>query len=261
MLQPLPDPNQLLVGALAFLRIGGIVFALPVTGDPPTPLRTRIMLSIAITIGMYSAIPASYAPVMANEALVVVSLVLRELLIGVVIGYLGRMAFDGMVMAASVVASQMGFGTSNLFLPDSTQAMDSFTAFHRLVLMLLFFTLQLHHVFFSAIADTFRLIPCGGATLHNALGPMFIQITGGIFAVALQLAAPLLVALLFSMAALGLVSRVVPQMNVFTTSFPVSFALGLVVYVATFPFFPAWMQGHFLNNQDYLAAAIRGMKP
>ena len=61
------------------------------------------------------------------------------------------------------------------------------------------------------------------------------------------------------MAALGLVARTVPQLNVFTMSFPLSFTIGLVIYIATFPFFPGWMREHFLDVHEGLAAAVRGL--
>jgi flagellar biosynthetic protein FliR len=258
-LSPLPNPAQLLVGALAFLRIGGIVFALPVTGDPPTPVRARLMLALALTMGLYGTLPKTFAPSLAIDVLQIANCVVRELVIGLVIGFLGRVAFDGLLMAANVVAYQMGFGTAGLFMPDFGAQMDGFTAFHRMVIMLLFLTLGLHQVFFAALVDTFRIIPAGHAGLNGSVGVVMITVTAGIFAAALQLAAPILVALLFTMAALGLVARTVPQLNVFTMSFPLSFTIGLVIYIATFPFFPGWMREHFLDVQDGLAAAIRGL--
>jgi flagellar biosynthetic protein FliR len=260
-LSALPDPGQLLIGALAFLRIGGIIFALPITGDPPTPVKARILLSLALTVGLYGMIPASYAPNMAVDPLMIASYVLRELLIGVVIGYIGRVAFTGLLMASSVVAYQMGFGTASLFLPDVGVQVDGFTAFHRMIVMLIFFTLGLHQIFLGAIVDSFRLIPGGGATLHGQLVQVLLTTTAGIFTTSLQLAAPVLVALLFTMAALGLLARTVPQMNIFSMSFPFSFFIGLVVYIATFPFFPEWIRGHFLASQEGLTAAMRSMMP
>lgn len=241
------------------MRIGGILFALPVIGDAPTPVRARVLLALALTVGFYDMIPAGWSPVMNADLLSFASYVIRELSIGLVIGFLARVAFDGLLMAASIVAYQMGFGTANLFMPDFGGTMDGFTAFHRMVIMLIFFTLGMHQIFFDAIATSFKLIPGGSAVLNDSLITIMLATTAGIFSVAVQLAAPILVALLFTMAALGLVARAVPQINVFTMSFPVSFFMGLVVYIATFPFFPEWMREHFLNSHEGVMAAMRGM--
>ena len=153
----------------------------------------------------------------------------------------------------------MGFGTASLFMPDYSDRLDSFTALHRMVVMLVFLSLGLHQIFIAAIVDSFKLIPGGAAELHGNLANIFISVTGGMLAVAIQLAAPILVALLFTMAALGLVARAVPNMNVFVMSFPASFCIGLVVYIATLPFFPGWMQEHFLNSHEQMFAALRSM--
>jgi flagellar biosynthetic protein FliR len=64
---------------------------------------------------------------------------------------------------------------------------------------------------------------------------------------------------MFTQAALGLVARAVPQLNVFVISFPLSFAIGLVVYVATLPFFPEWMREHYIGTRDSFNIAIRTM--
>jgi flagellar biosynthetic protein FliR len=255
----LPDPNTLLIGALAFMRVGGIMFALPMIGDAPTPVRARVFLALATTIGLYSTIPAGWSPVMNVGVLEFGGYVLRELSIGLVVGFLARVAFDGLLMAASIVAFQMGFGTASLFVPDFGGQIDGFTAFHRLIVLLIFLSLGMHQIFFDAIATSFKLIPGGGAVMNESVGVILLSATAGILSVAVQLAAPILVALLFTMAALGLVARAVPQMNVFTMSFPISFFIGLVVYIATFPFFPEWMREHFLTSHQGVIAAMRGM--
>jgi flagellar biosynthetic protein FliR len=255
----IPDPSQLFAGALAFLRISVILFALPIIGDPPTPVKARILTALALTFGLYNTLPANFAPRLDTDVLSMSAYVVREVLVGLVLGYLGRAAFDGMIMAANIVAYQMGFSTASLFVPDAGLQMDAFTAFHRLIVMLIFLALNLHHIFISAIAESFQLVPGGVAGMHGSLIQLLIQSSGAIFVIGVQLAAPLLVALMFTMAGLGLVARTVPQMNVFTMSFPVSFGIGLMVYIATFPFFPEWMQNHFLEERAGMLAALRGL--
>lgn len=237
--------------------MSSILFALPVFGDSPTPVRVRVLASLALTIAMHPLLPPGWVPRLGVDVIAFSFYVAREILVGVVIGFLARAAFDGILMAANIVAYQMGFGTATLLMPEMGGTVDAFTVFHRMIVMLIFLTLGLHHVWISALADSFRLIPGGAALPQGGLGVLLIEVTAGVFATALQLAAPLLVALLFAMAALGLVARTVPQMNVFAMSFPVSFFLGLVIYAATLPFFPSWMQEHFEGGQESLFAALR----
>lgn len=233
---------------------------MPIFGDAPTPIRVRALCAVALSVAMQPLLPKGWAPQLGTNFIIFVAYVLRELLIGIVIGYLARLAFDGLLMAANVVAYQMGFGTATLFLPEMGGTVDSFTVFHRMITMLIFLSLGLHHIWISALAESFRVIPGGAAFPQSGLGVLLMDMTATVFTTAVQLSAPILVALLFSMAALGLIARTVPQMNVFNMSFPLSFFLGLVIYIATMPLFAPWMQDYFLGRQDSFFAALRLMK-
>ena len=255
----LPNPTQLLGGALVFLRIGAMLFALPIFGDAPTPIKARVFLALALTLGLYPTLPTGWAPNMTADVVVVISYIFRELLIGLTIGFIGRVAFDGLMTAAAVVSVQMGFSTASLFLPDYGEKMDGFSALHRMLVMMIFLSLGFHQIFLQAIVDCLHLIPGGAAHLDGPVVTVVIKMTSGIFAIAIQLAAPVLVALLFTMAALGLIARAVPNMNAFLMSFPASFIVGLIVYIATLPFFPNWMRLHFTGVHEQIFSALRLM--
>lgn len=257
---PIPV-ETILRGALIFIRVGGILFALPIFGDQPTPVRVRILLAVALSFALLPIIPPEWGAKLPHDALSMGILVVKELAIGLVIGFVARAAFEGILLGASLVGYQMGFGTASLFMPDHAESMNSFTALHRIVVIMIFLLLDLHHIFFKGIVDAFMAIPDGQAGLHAPLARILIDITAQIFTVGLQLAAPILVALLFTMAALGLVARTVPQMNVFVMSFPASFFVGLFVYIATIPLYPGWIESHYRETADVISGVLRGLKP
>lgn len=245
---------------LVFIRVSGIVFALPIIGDQPVPIRVRILFALALSfaIGVNRDDSLTYA---AENILSLSIVIVKELLIGLLIGFVARVAFVGVLMAASIVSYQMGFGTANLIMPDFDAQIDSFSAFHRIFVVLIFLSLDLHHVFFRAIYKTFEIIPSGKIHINPDIHLYLVKITSQIFLVAIQLSAPLLIALLFTMAALGLVSRAVPQLNVFTMSFPVSFFVGMLIYLATFLLYPTWAEQHFGMMQKQMYGMISGLKP
>lgn len=256
------DTDFFLVAVASFLRIGAILFVLPIFGDNPTPVRVRILLAGVLTIGIHNLIPTDWAKGVSIANLDVVGLglvILREMLIGVTIGYVSRLAFDSIVMSASLVGYQMGFGTAGLMMPDLAHDMNAFTALHRVLFVLIFLLLDLHFMFIGALVDTFQFIPLGGAAIHGSLVHILIETTSGLFTTALQLAAPILIALLFAMAALGLLARAVPQLNVFTMSFTASFFLGLGIYIASAPFFPEWVIQHFATARIHIYEAMQSL--
>lgn len=253
--------EDVLKGLLIFLRVGGVLFSLPVFGDEPTPMRVRMLLSAAIAFVLYPVVMPDWFQGFPTGMLSLTVMGIRELIIGLMIGFVARIVFDGIVMSASIVGYQMGFGTANLMVPDANIQMNSFTALHRVVLMLIFLSLNLHHTYITGMADSFRLIPSGGAVLDGGIGSLMINVTAGLFVTAVQLSAPVLVALMFTMAALGLIARTVPQMNIFTMSFPTSFFIGLLIYIASLPYFPEMVKALFADNYGSIQLLLRGLAP
>ncbi len=253
------DTAYIMTAAAAFLRISSIVALLPLFGESNVPVRVRIILSAAITAGIVPILPDSYKTLVSRSLLDIEStclLMTKEILIGVVLGYVAKLAFDGIVMAAGMVGIQMGFNTSSVFLPDTEEQTNGFSALHRLLIILIFLGLNLHHIYIKSIWDSFQSIPIGAALPSGELPALMLSISSGIFSTAVQLAAPILVGLLFSTAALGLINRAVPQANVFVMSFPANFFVGMFLYMALLPLLPGWLQSHFQSSQSQITAAL-----
>jgi flagellar biosynthetic protein FliR len=251
--------HVLLSISLVFVRISAILAILPFFGDSPVPVRIRILFSVALTAIIWPLIPASWGQNLPTSILPYALVVVKEAALGMTIGFLAKVLFDGIIAAASLVGYQMGFGTASLFIPDAGQQMDSFTAFHRIVVLLLFLAMDFHHVYLSALTETFRALGPGQFWINSQNIELLISHSALVFSSAIQLAAPVLIALLFATAALGLMARAVPQLNVFIISFPVGFFIGLLVYIASLPFFPNTMENYSVILRDALIQTI-GMR-
>ncbi len=253
--------ESILTAALVFTRISALLYALPFFGDEPIPAQVRILLGVALAFGFQSRVPAGWLTAFPTDMLPFTIMVVKEVSIGLFLGFVGRLAFDGILMAASLVGYQMGFGTADLIYPGLNTQVSAFTAMHRGVIMLIFLSLNLHHIYLDGIIKTFEFIPAGGAIPSREILPFLMRLTSGIFQVALQLSAPVLVALIFANSALGLAARTVPQLNVFTMSFPVGFFVGMCIYLACIPFFPEWTTRHFEMSRGYMHEMIKGLAP
>lgn len=253
--------EAILLGALIFIRISAILFALPFFGDQPIPVQVRVLVAVALAFGLHAQIPANWISQFPADAVEFGIFVVKEVAIGLFLGFVGRMTFDAIVMAASFVGYQMGFSTADLMMPGADSHMSSFTALHRTIMMMIFLSLNLHYIYIDGIVRTFQMIPAGGIMPQKEIGTFLIGLTSGLFRVSMQMAAPVLVALLFANTALGLIARTVPQLNAFSLSFPLCFGVGMLVYVACLPFFPAWTVEHFDINQTNMLALIKGLRP
>lgn len=254
--------GEILTAALVFLRISALLFAMPFFGEQVVPVRVRIMLAVALSFAALGpSFPATWQAPADPHPLSLFLLMLHEVFVGIALGFVSKIIFEGLVMAAQLVGYQMGFGTANLLLPGSDIQSDSFTALHRVIVLLFFLQLGLHYIFINGIFSTFQVLPPGSASLSGAFVQNIVSATSSIFSTAIQLACPILVALLFAMAALGLVARTVPQMNVFTMSFPLSFFSGLLVYVGMMPFLPGWLRSFYAQKLSVFESTLGMLIP
>jgi flagellar biosynthetic protein FliR len=221
----------------------------------------RVLLSLSLAVLIYPLLSEDWVSGLPKNIATFVFFCIKELAVGLFIGYTAKIAFEALVGAAQIVSFQMGFGTATLLMPGADSMMDSFTAFHRSLIVLFFLSLNLHQIYIDALIKTFQVIPAGGLTINNSIGAYFISITANLFIVAMQLAAPVIISLMFAMAALGLMARTVPQLNVFVLSFPISFALGLIVYMGILPYFPSWIGSYFESSRIEILTVLRGLAP
>jgi flagellar biosynthetic protein FliR len=257
------DTMQILTAALVFFRIGAMFSVLPIFGDEGVPVRARILLSAAIAFAVFPTVPTDWAASLVRSTSGVYTLglmICREMLVGIVIGYIAKVAFEGVVMAATVVGFQMGFDTQSVILPGSESHTSGYAAVHRLIIVLIFLSLDLHHVYIQTIRESFNVIDLGSAYLSAPLAQILINVSSNVFITALQLAAPTLVGLLLTTAGLGLISRAVPQANVFILSFPTNFYVGLFIYIAMLPLLPGWTKAYFSAGHEEMLLALRALK-
>jgi len=246
---------------LIFIRLTGLIFALPFFGETVVPVQVRVLTSLSLALGLYHVIPSDWGVMDSPGVFGMFFLVVRELLIGLLLGFFAKLFFEGLVMAANLVGYQMGFGTANLLLPGSDLQINAFTALHRILVLVFFLSLSLHYIFINGIVMSFEVIPAGGISPGALTWEALLGATSEIFFIAMQLGAPVLVALMFTMAALGLLARTVPQMNVFTLSFPLSFFIGLGVYMSMTPFLPGWLRLFYINKGREMVSLIQSMSP
>ena len=250
------NQNTILKAILVFIRIACLLNFLPVFGDKNVPVRVRIILAIALSIGLYSLVPNSWFPLASLNLNQIVFVVLIEVLIGFSFGFMAKMLFEGFIMAANIVGYQMGFGTANLLIPGSDYQVSSFTALHRNLVIILFLVLSLHYIFIEGLVRTFEILPAGSALFTENVISVLISQSADIFYTAMKLSAPILVSLLFAMVIMGVFARTVPQIQIFTMSFPVSFFIGMAIYVSTIFLFPSWIRDYFKEKTYNLFSLI-----
>ena len=213
---------------LVLFRAAGVVAFVPFWGSRLIPVKVRIGLCFILAVVFYSVSAGmSFSP---TEDIFKLSwMVLKETAIGTVLGLAGYLVFSGVELAGEMAGMQMGLRMATVVNPQFEAQSSLLAQFNVLFALMVLLAINGHHWFIEGLAKSFRLIPPGGAVLREATFARMIALGGEMFLIGLKMSAPIVVAMLLTNAALGLMVRVVPQMNIFVIGFPVLVAVGMFI--------------------------------
>jgi flagellar biosynthesis protein FliR len=221
-----------------FLRALALFTALPVLGTRTVPMRVRIALAAFIALALQAALPA-LPPVVTGAALdspTAMLLVAQQLVIGLSLGFAVRLVFAAVEFAGELIGLQMGLNFAGFFDPVSASTATATSRFFGTTVAWLFIVINGHLLVVAALAQSFEAFPIGPEPFAF-LQQMQPQRWGAeIFSTGLWIALPLVTMLLFVNLALGTISRVAPQINIFAVGFPVTLGVGLLGLLLTLPF-------------------------
>jgi flagellar biosynthetic protein FliR len=249
---------RLALFVLALARVAGLFLFAPILGSHVAPVRARAALVFFIAIAMLPVLPAGAA--LDVERLGTAGYlgdVLRELGVGFTIGLVAQFIFGAVQLAGQLAGVQMGLGLATLIDPNNQDHITSLAQWQNLIALLVFLAIDGHHMLIRAVAESFTLVPLDGGFPSNEGSALVLTLAGGMFALALKIAAPVLVLLLLVNGAMGVLAKLIPQLNVFVVGFPLNVGAGLLVLAAAQPFTIRVLQGAFADMAGSLAAVMR----
>jgi flagellar biosynthetic protein FliR len=249
--------EQIQLFLLVFVRISAVIALTPVLGDRSVPLRVKGGLSLLMASLIFPFVKADLSA-MGFDLFSLFFRMASEVLIGIVIGFAARLLFASVQLAGQLVGFQMGFAIVNVIDHNSGQV-SIIAEFLYLVALLLFLTVNGHHLFLSAMADSFRAIPPLGFHMTGELLQTMLRLMKDLFDVAIRMGAPIIAMLFFVSVGLGLVARTVPQINIFIVGFPLQIAIGLVGLGLMLPFFVMTAGRCFAGLENSVHTLIRLM--
>jgi len=231
------------VAILMFARIGTMVMLLPGLGERSLPVRVRLMIALVLTAVLFPLHRDAYTLDLKSFGPVLL-LLGRELLVGFVLGVTARLTMSALQMAGSVVALQLGLGFVTTVDPTLGQQGVIVANFLTVLGVTLIFATDLHYVIIAALHDSYSLFRPGEVPLAGDAAALVTRTIASAFRIGVQLSGPfLLFGLLFNLG-LGLLSRLMPQMQVFFVGLPLSILVGLIALVLAL----GAMMGTFLSH-------------
>jgi flagellar biosynthesis protein FliR len=225
---------------LVLARVSAGLVAMPIFGAKGVPPQAKIGLALLLSLIVMplNAHPGSHIP---TNLLAFTSAVGSEALIGVCIGILIGLVVQALQMGASLVGVQIGFGMGQLLDPLTGGQTETISQFYGLLVTLVFFAVNGHHLAIIGLVKTFEVVPAGAADMSLLAGDRFAPFVASLFEFAVRVSLPVMGALLLTDLGLGLIARTIPQMNVLVEGFPVKVTIGLMVMAASMPLLTAFM--------------------
>ncbi|WP_127143272.1 flagellar biosynthetic protein FliR [Pelagibacterium montanilacus] len=215
---------------LLFARVGTMIMLLPALGEQTIPSRLKLSFALAFAFMLYPLVggelpgpPETLAGLVAN--------ILHEIAVGLILGGLARLLLSAAQVAGAVIAYQMGLSMAQT--ADPTQGgvqgaiVGNFLAFMGIALI---FATDLHHMLLVGIYESYAYFPPGSPLMLGDAAEMAVRIVSGAFVVGVQMSAPLLVFGLVFYLGLGILGRLMPQIQVFFMMMPANIIIGLMLF-------------------------------
>lgn len=218
---------------LLFARVGSCLVLLPGIGEAAVTPRTRLGLALFVTLLLYPVLLPKI-PLPADDAALVAALAV-EIAIGLAYGLAARLAIAALELAGSMIALQSGLAAAALFDPSLGGQTTLSGRFLSVAGLTLFLVLDGHHALLSALADSYGALPPAQAPPLAGLTELLSLASGEMWATALRIAAPVFLVSAVTYAAFGLLSRLVPGIQIFFVAMPLQIALAVAALMVSLP--------------------------
>lgn len=243
------------------VRFAVLAATLPMLDVKSVPALWRLALAFMLAAALAPAVAPSVPPGAITLAWrPFVTEAARSLVIGMMLGFTLNLVFVAVRFAGDIAGMQIGFSIVNAFDPMSNSQISVISQFYHLLAVLLFFATGAHHVLVSAMFQSCLALPPFGDSQLTGGAWHLLREFGTVFSSGLQIAAPVIVVLLLISAAMGVIVKTVPQLNVLVVGFPIKIGVGLLTIGASLMFFRQVVTAMFAGMPDQLARTLAAMQ-
>jgi flagellar biosynthetic protein FliR len=239
---------------LVLARVSPLFLLAPMFSSRMIPSRARAGIAVALTIGIMPIVKTGPVPL---DVLGYGALVVKELIVGLAFAYALGAMFAAMQAAGALLDTLIGFSFGAMVDPVTGTQSTVLSQMYGLVGVALFIAIGGDGWVVKGLSRTYEAVPLSDAPAIGSLVEGAQVAFSGIFVAAFMIGAPVLIALIIVDAAFGVVSRVVPQLNVFAVGFPAKMIVGLVLIGASLPFVDDFLGGQL---QESVRTALSALK-
>ena len=221
--------KSIIIFILVMSRISGMLSTAPLFSTFPIPLQLKIGLTGLVSFLIYPFVLQTSTCPMPQDLIMLSAMTFKELFIGILIGFCAQLIFIGIEIGGQLLSMQMGLAIAEALDPVTRQQVPVIGQFYLYVASLVFIFMNGHHWLFSGVYSSYKTLPIGlNFDFTAGVAEKIIFFTSQIFYIAFSVIMPIFAFLLIIDIALGFISKMMPQMNIFMVSLPLKIYVGLV---------------------------------
>ena len=240
--------NNLLVVVIILIRVGPLLFFMPVFGSKSVPSQAKILLSLMVALVLASVVHVS-ADQLPTSTLGFLLFVFNEIIFSAILAFFARLIFASILIAGQMVGIQMGMGMAGVMDPQFGTQVSLIGQFWNIIAFLIFLAVGGHHIFFRTLVESYNWVAPGTLHLGDATYNGIIKGVSHMFVLSIKIMAPAGAAVFFSHVGMGIIAKTVPQVPILIVGMPVNIVLGFIFVGLSLQYFMPLMikEFHMLN--------------
>ncbi len=226
---------------LTFARMGTAIMIMPGLGDSFVSERIRLHMALAISFVLFPFV-MPYIPHPVPPSFVLVTLIAMEIIIGLFIGTIARIFMIALDTAGMVISMQSGLSNAQVFNPALAAQGSIMGAFLSVTGIVLIFATNLHHLLITGLIESYELFPLGALPDTGSMAEFMVEAVTSSFSIGVKLASPFIVMTLLIYVGMGVLSRLMPQIQVFMVVLPLQILLSVILLsIVLMALFSYWL--------------------
>lgn len=249
---------QLLTLVIILVRVGPLLFFMPVFGSNSVPAQVKILVSLVVALVLTPnvAVNPDQLPTSTFGFLL---FGVREIIFAAILAFFARLTFAAIQIAGQLVGIQMGMGMAGVMDPQFGTQVSLIGQFWTMVGFLIFLAVNGHHMFFRTLVESYQWVAPGELNLRPATMNALTMGMSHMFVLAVKIMAPTGAAVFFSHVAMGIIAKTVPQIPILIVGMPMNILLGLIFVGLSMAYFLPLMTGQFNQLGNQLPRLAQGM--
>lgn len=243
--------ERVILSFLVFSRISGIFLLTPVFGSKNIPMYLKIGLSGFLTLIAFPIVTYS-DQIGFIDIYQLLYVMVFEFFIGLIIGFISLLVLSSIYIAGVMIDRNIGFSIVSVISPQDESQIPLTSNFYFITAILVFLGADLHHMVINAILYSFKVVPIGYQNINLLFVDKVVEILRVSFVIGFKMSAPIIITIFVSNVLLGILSRAMPQMNVFVVGMPLKLFIGLITFFIVLPVYLRVFINIFSIMFDYI---------